>query len=51
MLTAQRTFAVIFLLLGAALLVESIVVGGGSFGYLIAVIFIALGILRLRATR
>jgi hypothetical protein len=51
MLTVQRVFAVAFLLLGAALLVESVVVGAGTFGYLIAVIFIGLGIVRLRATR
>src|SRR5262249_42976552 len=44
MFTVQRAFAVVFLLLGAALLVESVVVGAGTFGYLIAVIFLALGI-------
>ncbi len=51
MLRAQRAFAFVFLVLGAALLVESVVVGGGTFGYFIGAIFIAIGILRFRATR
>jgi hypothetical protein len=51
MLRAQRAFAFVFLLLGVALLVESVVVGGGTFGYFIAATFIAIGILRFRATR
>lgn len=51
MLRAQRAFAFVFLGLGVALLVESVAVGGGTFGYFIAAIFIAIGILRFRATR
>jgi hypothetical protein len=51
MLRAQRVFAFVFLVIGVALLVESVVVGGGTFGYFIGSIFIAIGILRFRATR
>jgi hypothetical protein len=51
MLRAHRAFAIVFMVLGVALLVESILVGGGTFGYFIAAVFIALGIVRLRATR
>lgn len=51
MLRAHRAFAIVFMVLGVALLVESILVGGGTFGYFIAAVFIALGIVRFRATR
>ena len=40
-------FGVIAIGLGIALLVETIVVGGGSTGYLLGVLFIALGIGRI----
>ena len=40
-------FGVIAIALGIALLVETIAVGGGSTGYLLGVLFIALGIGRI----
>jgi hypothetical protein len=51
MLAARRFMAVLLLVIGVALLVETIAVGGGQVGFLAAAVFIALGILRLRATR
>ena len=40
-------FGVISVVLGIALLVETTAQGGGSFGYLLGVLFVALGIGRL----
>jgi hypothetical protein len=51
MLTVHRVFAVIFVLLGLALLVETLLLGGGQVGYLAAAVFLALGYLRWRAAR
>jgi hypothetical protein len=51
MLTANRVLAVAFLVIGAAILVETIAIGGGQVGFLAAAVFLALGILRLRAVR
>lgn len=51
MLTANRVMAWIMVLIGVALLVETIVIRGGTVGYLAGVVFIALGALRLRAAR
>jgi hypothetical protein len=51
MLAANRVLAVVFLVIGAAILVETIVIGGGQVGFLAAAVFLALGVLRLRAVR
>jgi hypothetical protein len=51
MLTAQRAVALVFLLLGVALLVRTISLGGGQVGFLAAAVFLLLGALRLRAAR
>ena len=51
MVTVQRVMAVVLLVLGAALLVETLVIGGGQVGFLAAAVFVALGLLRLRAAR
>ena len=51
MVTVQRLMAVVLLLIGAALLVETIAVGGGQVGFLAGTVFVALGLLRLRAAR
>jgi hypothetical protein len=51
MLRLNRAIAYVFLALGVALLVETIAIHGGSVGYLAGVVFIALGVLRLRAAR
>jgi len=51
MLQLNRALAYLFLALGVALLVETIAIGGGQVGYLAGVVFIALGVLRLRAAR
>jgi hypothetical protein len=51
MVTAQRVMAVVLLLLGVALLVETLVIGGGQVGFLAGTVFVALGLLRLRAAR
>lgn len=52
LLLLNRILAGAFLVIGAALLVETVVVGGGvglQVGYLAGVVFIVLGILRWRA--
>ena len=36
-------FALLFVVLGIALLVETVAVGGGSTGYLLGVLFVAVG--------
>jgi hypothetical protein len=51
MLTANRIFAILFLLLGVAILVRTLALGGGQVGFLAAAVFIALGGLRWRAAR
>jgi len=51
MLRLNRAIAYVFLALGVALLVETVAIRGGSVGYLAGVVFIALGVLRLRAAR
>jgi hypothetical protein len=48
---AARVFAVLFLAIGIALLVETTLLGGGQVGYLAGVVFVLLGLLRLRAAR
>jgi uncharacterized membrane protein HdeD (DUF308 family) len=42
-----RAFGVVSILLGIALLVETARAGGGSVGYLLGVLFVALGVARL----
>ena len=44
-------FGVVFIGLGVALLVVTTVRGGGSFGYLMGVLFVALGVGRLYLLR
>lgn len=53
MLTVQRILAFVFILIGVVLLIETALLGGRGFqtGYLAGVVFIALGLLRRRATR
>ena len=51
MLRVQRVVSYVFLALGVALLVETVAISGGSVGYLAGVVFLALGVLRLRAAR
>jgi len=51
MLAANRLFAVAFLVLGVALAVRTAAAGGGQVGFLMAAVFLVLGVLRLRATR
>jgi hypothetical protein len=51
MVTVQRVMAVVLLLLGVALLVETLVIGGGQVGFLAGAVFVALGLLRLRDAR
>jgi hypothetical protein len=52
LLLLNRILAGAFLVIGVALLVETVVVGGGvgfQVGYLAGVVFVVLGILRWRA--
>ena len=51
MLRANRVMAYVLVVLGVALLVETIVIRGGTVGYLAGAVFIALGVIRLRAAR
>jgi hypothetical protein len=51
MLTVHRVFAIVFVLLGVVLLVETLWLGGGQVGFLAAAVFIVLGVLRWRAAR
>jgi hypothetical protein len=51
MLYANRAIAYVFLALGVALIARTISLGGGQVGYLAGGVFLALGLLRLRATR
>jgi hypothetical protein len=48
---AVFVFGLIAIGLGIALLAETVVIGGGSVGYLLGVLFIALGIGRLYLLR
>jgi hypothetical protein len=50
-LTVNRVLSFAFILIGVALLIETAVLGGGEVGFLAGAVFIALGILRRRATR
>lgn len=47
----NRALAWVFIAIGVAALVETAYQGGGQVGFLVGVVFIALGILRRRAMR
>jgi hypothetical protein len=49
LLRFNQVLAVAFGVIGVAALVETVYVGGGSLGYLVAAVFLALGVLRWRA--
>jgi hypothetical protein len=49
LLILNRVLAVAFLVIGAALLVETAALGGGEVGFLAGGVFVVLGILRWRA--
>jgi hypothetical protein len=51
MLKVHRVFALVFIVLGVVLLLETLLLGGGQVGFLAAAVFIALGALRWRAAR
>ncbi|HET7171403.1 MAG TPA: hypothetical protein VFI18_07190 [Gaiellales bacterium] len=51
MVTLTRVMAYVLVVLGIAILVETIWVGGGQVGYLSGAVFVVLGVLRLRALR
>ena len=48
---AVLAFGVLSIVLGIALLVETVSVGGGSVGYLLGVLFVALGVARIYVLR
>jgi hypothetical protein len=49
LLRVNHFLAVLFVVIGVALLVETVAVHGGSVGYLMGAVFVALGVLRWRA--
>jgi hypothetical protein len=49
LLVVNRILAVAFLVIGAALLIETAALGGGEVGFLSGAVFVVLGILRWRA--
>ena len=49
LLLVNRILAVAFLVIGAALLIETAALGGGEVGFLSGAVFVVLGILRWRA--
>ena len=51
MVVANRVWAIVLLVIGLAILVRTISLGGGQVGFLAGAVFVALGLLRLRATR
>jgi hypothetical protein len=51
LLRVNAFLAVLFVVLGVAILVETVVVHGGTVGYLMGVVFVLLGVLRWRAVR
>jgi hypothetical protein len=51
MFRANRALAIVFVVLGVGILVATIAAGGGQVGFLIGVVYIILGVLRLRAYR
>ena len=48
---ATLVFGVVAIVLGAAILAETARAGGGSFGYLFGVLFLALGVGRIYLVR
>lgn len=48
---ANLVLAVVFVVLGVALLVATALAGGGQVGFLIGAVYLVLGVLRLRALR
>ena len=50
MLGVNRVLAVVLLVIGLAILVRTISLGGGQVGFLAGAVFVALGALRWRAT-
>jgi hypothetical protein len=48
---ATLAFGIVAIALGIALLAETVVAGGGSSGYLLGVLFVALGVGRLYLLR
>lgn len=51
MLTANRIFAIAFIVIGILILIQMAIHGTGQVGFLAAAVFIALGVLRWRAAR
>jgi hypothetical protein len=51
MVVANRVWALVLLVIGLAILVRTLSLGGGQVGFLAGAVFVALGLLRLRATR
>jgi hypothetical protein len=51
MVALTRIVAYVFLAIGAAILAETIWLGGGQVGFLAGAVFLVLGVLRLRALR
>jgi hypothetical protein len=51
MVAASRTVAYVLLVLGIAILAETIWLGGGQVGFLAGAVFVLLGVIRLRALR
>jgi hypothetical protein len=49
MIVAARAFAVLFLVLGLAILVRTVMLGAHSSGLLIGAVFVAIGLIRMRA--
>jgi hypothetical protein len=47
----NRALAWVFIAIGVAALVETALLGGGQVGFLVGVVFLALGFLRRRAMR
>ena len=51
MLRTNRAFAIAFVALGVLLLAVTIARGGGQVGFLLAAVYLVLGVLRWRALR
>lgn len=49
LLRVNLALAVVFVLIGVAALVETAYLGGGTLGFFVGVVFIALGVVRWRA--
>ena len=50
MLAVNRVLAIVFLVLGVAILVRTASLGGGQVGIFAGLLFVVLGVVRLRAT-